>query len=177
MSISPELMGEFIRKASDQLTGDWVVIGGAVLHLLNVNARQTEDIDLAGPPGATQADVIRLMEIATDFGLPIEAINQAGAFFLSRIMNWQTKLILVHKGASASFFRPNLELFFELKLGRLTEADVTDCVNYLKYTIDHGEACDPQSLISKCEALLKFPEKKDRVSSLIAVLEKLNPGS
>jgi hypothetical protein len=62
-------------------------------------------------------------------------------------------------------------------LGRLTEADATDCVNYLKYTIDHRETCDPQSLISKCEALLNFPEKKDRLSSLIAVLEKLNPGS
>ena len=164
-------MEHFIAKASDQLTGDWVVIGGSVLHLLNVDARQTEDIDLAGPPESAQSDMLRLMDIATEFGLPIEAINQAGAYFLFKIKNWQTKLILVHKGSSAAFFRPNLELFVELKLGRLTESDVTDCINYFNYTVDHGEGWDSAALIALCEAQLNILEKAARLRTLIAAIK------
>ena len=93
MSISPEIMRNFVAVAADQLKGSWVIIGGSVLHLLNIAARQTEDIDLAGPLTSTQAESLKLMELAESLGLPVEAINQAGAFFLYKIPGWDRKLI------------------------------------------------------------------------------------
>jgi hypothetical protein len=88
MSISQEILRRFVSAAADQLHGTWVIIGGSVLNLLNIAARQTEDIDLAGPATSTQAETFKLMELAESFGLPIEVINQAGAFFLHKIPGW-----------------------------------------------------------------------------------------
>ena len=150
MSITPTMMTDFVQKAADILTGDWVIIGGSVLHLLNIAGRQTEDIDLAGPDNSPQTETIKLMEIAESFGLPIEAINQAGAFFLRKISDWDQKLIKVHQGRSATFYRPNSELFFELKIARLTEADATDCVRYPDYTIANKEPFKPEILFRIC---------------------------
>lgn len=171
MSISAEIMQKFLVAAGERLTGSWVVIGGSVLHLLSIEARQTEDIDLAGPLDATQSDFLAMMEIAQDFGLPIEAINQAGAYFLHKIPNWQNKIIAVYRGSAAAIFRPNLELFFELKLARLSDADVTDCIHYLKYTIDHNEAIEPTKLLELCENFSREPLKASRVAKLIAAIE------
>jgi hypothetical protein len=112
-----------------------------------------------------------MMEIAEGFGLPIEAINQAGAFFLHRIANWQDKILKVHQGSKSTIFRPNLELFFELKLGRLSDADVVDCLNYLKYTVDHKEPFDAKNLRVLCEKYLGDSLRTVRISKLIAALE------
>lgn len=170
MSISPEIMRNFVAVAADQLKGSWVIIGGSVLHLLNIAARQTEDIDLAGPLTSTQAESLKLMELAESLGLPVEAINQAGAFFLYKIPGWDRKLILVHKGLTGSIYRPNLELFFELKLARLTEADMNDCLNYLEYSLKNVEAFDPKVLLKLCETRITLVEKtqyKEKLSEAI----------
>lgn len=47
MSISQEILRRFVSAAADQLHGTWVIIGGSVLNLLNIAARQTEDADTA----------------------------------------------------------------------------------------------------------------------------------
>lgn len=170
MSITSSIMKKFIEAAGERLSGSWVVIGGSVLHLLNVESRQTEDIDLAGPLDATQADILAMMEIAEGFGLPIEAINQAGAFFLHRIANWQNKILKVHQGSKGTIFRPNLELFFELKLGRLSDADVVDCLNYLQYAVEHKELFNAKNLRVLCEKYLGDPLKAARVRKLITAI-------
>ena len=171
MSISQEILRIFVSAAADQLHGTWVIIGGSVLNLLNIAARQTEDIDLAGPATSTQAETLKLMELAESFGLPIEAINQAGAFFLHKIPGWEHKIIAVHKGRTATIFRPNLELFFELKLARLTDADTADCISYLSYAVANNEAFDPSILIKLCEARRTAPAKQKYVDRLISAIQ------
>ena len=101
------------------------------MPLVGIEHRVTVDIDLAGPDTATQRDTAVLMEIAEALGLPVEAVNQAGAFFLHKIPKWQDSLVLVHKGRSASFFRPDVNLFILLKLPRLSEADLKDTLAML----------------------------------------------
>ncbi|MEI6399611.1 MAG: hypothetical protein WCO71_12655, partial [Pseudomonadota bacterium] len=116
-------------------------------------------------------DILTLMEISQSLGLPIEAINQAGAFFLHKIQNWENKLILVHKEQKASIYRPNLELYLRLKIARLSESDLEDCLRYLDYTILHGEPIDPQSLMRICGEPVQSPELTARRAKLIAAIK------
>ena len=171
MSITPEIMSRFVKSAAARLSGSWVIIGGSVLQLLDISTRTTEDIDVAGPQTATQADIFTLMEISQSLGLPIEAINQAGAFFLHKIENWQKKLILVHKEKKASIYRPNLELFLRLKIARFSESDLEDCLRYLDYTVQHGEPVDPQGLLRLCGESVQSPELAGRRATLIAAIK------
>ena len=80
--VTPDHLHRFVERAAARLRGDWVLLDGAVLPLLGLEIRVTLDIDVAGPDGATQADVVTLLEIAVECGLPPEAVNTAGAFFL-----------------------------------------------------------------------------------------------
>ena len=171
MSITSELMSKFVKSAATRLSGSWVIIGGSVLQLLNISARTTEDIDVAGPQTATQADILTLMEISQSLGLPIETINQAGAFFLHKIENWEKKLILVHKEGKASIYRPNLELFLRLKIARLSESDLEDCLRYMDYTVQHGEPIDPPILLRLCGEFVPSPELAGRRATLIAAIK------
>ena len=164
-------MSKFVKSAAARLSGSWVIIGGSVLHLLNISARTTEDIDVAGPQTATQADILTLMEISQSFGLPVEAINQSGAFFLRTIHDWENKLILVHKEKNASIYRPNLELFLRLKLVRLSESDLEDCLRYVDYTVLHGEQIDPHGLLRICGEPVQSPELTARRAKLIAAIK------
>lgn len=95
--IDAEMLQSFVRLAAERLKGDWVVIGGCVLPLLGVEHRTTVDIDVAGPRDADADQVFILMEIAEELGLPVEAINQAGAFFLRRIEGWPDHVVVVRR--------------------------------------------------------------------------------
>lgn len=130
-SINSKISKKFLDLASKELRGNWVVMGGAVMVLLGVSERFTVDIDLAAPETATQADSLKLMEIAEQIGLAPEAINQAGAFFLNRIPHWKENLVPIIKNSKFSLSRPNSFLFLQLKIVRLSESDLSDCINML----------------------------------------------
>lgn len=143
--INSKISKKFLELVSKELRGDWVLMGGAVMVFLGVNERVTVDIDLAGPQTANQSDTIKLMTIAEKIGLSPEAINQAGAFFLHRIPNWQENLVPLLRTDKFSLSRPNSFLFLQLKLSRLSESDLSDCINILKI----------EPLTSKQEQVLK----------------------
>lgn len=130
--IDQKKLNRFLQLAGLRLHGDWVVIGGSVLQLVGAGYRVTNDIDLAGPENATQKDSVILMEIAEELGLPVEAINQAGAFFLSKIPHWKKMSVLHYEGKNADFYRPNSTLFLLLKIPRLSESDLTDCLKFME---------------------------------------------
>jgi len=138
------LLNRFLMKAGDKLAGDWVLLGGSLMPLLGEYIRATHDIDLAGFGPKEQAQTLKLLELAEDLRLPIEAINQAAAFFLHKIPKWKEDLILIHKGAKASIYRPNATLYVCLKLSRFSESDLEDCfamirvAKKLKEPMDRG---------------------------------------
>ncbi len=175
MNLSIKTLRKFLEIAANRLEGNWVVIGGTVLPLLGSNHRGTVDIDLAGPRKASQKDTLALMEIAQELGLPVETINQAGAFFLFKIQDWEKKIIELHKGKKATFFRPNLELFLELKMGRLNESDLSDCLEFISYTHEKKESLNAELLIKKVRKEIKNskenPAKEARLQQIIAALE------
>jgi len=73
-----------LAAASEQLDGEWLLIGGAAAATWFAVARTTEDVDLVGLAG-TSAERLALMELASSAGLPVEAVNSAADFFVRKI--------------------------------------------------------------------------------------------
>ncbi len=161
----------FVELAGDRLVGDWVIMGGTVLPLLGIEHRTTNDIDIAGPEDAGNEGLFALMSIAEQLGLPVETINQAGAYFLHRIDGWQNEIILLHRGESASIHRPGATLFILLKIGRMTESDLADCIEFLRYAEEVGDPIDSVRLDKVIRAAIRDAKtsepKRDRLRTLL----------
>lgn len=130
-TIDRKLIERFVRRAADLLSGDWVIIGGTVLPLLGRDYRVTQDIDCVSCDDAPQSETLKLMEIAEELGLPVEAINQAGAYFLKKVPHFEKRLVEVATGKKGRILRPDLGLFLELKIARLSESDLQDCLEFI----------------------------------------------
>jgi hypothetical protein len=133
-NIDKSVIEKFLKQAVTKLSGDWVIIGGSVLPVMGIDYRSTLDIDIAAPKAATQKEILKLMEIAESLGLPPEAINPAGAFFLHRLKDWQKHLVLVKKGKNCRILRPDAFLYVRLKLGRLSDSDLSDSLKMLQHS-------------------------------------------
>ena len=104
--INSKLMKKFIAKVLTNLEGEWVIIGGTVLTLLGIDERVTMDIDMVAINNKqSNSQSIKLMEIAESLGLPVEAINQAGEYFLSKVDGFQDHLILFAESKKCKIYR------------------------------------------------------------------------
>jgi hypothetical protein len=85
-----------------------------------------------------------------------------------------TELILLHKGASASIFRPSLALYWRLKAARLSESDLEDCRHYLRFCTERKDTIDRKGLLKFLEkqesAGSTTPERGERLRALIRLL-------
>lgn len=123
----------FLKTITEELDGDWLLIGGSLLSLLKVSDRITSDIDLCPIDEMTNDKRLNLMEIAQKCGLGVEAINPSADFFLRSIPNWKNAIVLYLVGKKGKIFRPSLDLYFKLKLNRRSESDIEDCFKYLQW--------------------------------------------
>ncbi len=171
--LDPQLLKEFIRRAADRVEGDWVVIGGTVLPLLEAGDRATLDIDLIPVGEASQSDILDLMEIAEQMDLPVEAVNQAGAYFLKKIPDFEDHLILLHEGSRARIFRPDPTLYIRTKVNRLSESDLEDCLAFLRFAEVSGEKLDEIELRKEIRAELEKPVGMGRRERLEALLSAI----
>lgn len=170
-AIDQKILKKFIKIAGDKLNGRWILIGGTVLPLLGIEHRVTTDIDFVGPATAPQSEVLKLMEIAEQLGLPVESINQAGAYFLRKISGFEKHLVEVHKGKSATIYRPDVTLFLKLKMARLSETDLEDCLQLLKT----GEKFEPKEVAANINKELKIasvPDRKQRLQRLLDAVSR-----
>lgn len=145
--ITAATLRKFLDQAGERLEGDWVIVGGSVIAFLGISERVTLDIDIAGLGEASQKHTVTLMEIARELGLPVEAINQAAAFFLERIPEWRSSLVEIHSGRKARFFRPDVNLYLKLKIARLSESDLSDCLHMLRFAQQHQESLRKSELL------------------------------
>lgn len=139
-------------RAGERLEGEWLLIGGAAAAVWFSSARTTEDIDLVSL-GGTQAERLALMELAADAGIPVEAVNSAGDFFVRRIPDWRDHLVVLHAGARATIYRPSATLFLLLKLSRLSAVDLEDCLALIDHARQTGEAIDVARVRGAIDAL------------------------
>jgi hypothetical protein len=180
--IHAKLMQLFIEHAITQLEGDWVILGGSVLPLIGLDLRVTVDIDIAqisSPSRKTIAEnqsTLTLMDIAQSLGLPVETINQAGSYFLSKIPDANENLILFKQGKSCKIYRPNLYLFIKLKVARLSESDLEDCVAMIDQFPDEHKK-DQKRILATIKASLKSatPETQNRRLALLEHCKKIKP--
>jgi hypothetical protein len=102
--IDSKLMSKFIKKTLTNLEGRWILIGGTVLPLMGIDHRVTMDIDLVNLDFKnSNQQVLQLMETAESLGLPVETINQAGGYFLSKVKDVEEHLVLWDKSKSHDF--------------------------------------------------------------------------
>jgi hypothetical protein len=118
---------EILNRATERLTGDWLLVGGALVALWLEGRRTTEDVDLIPLNGAPE-ERYALMDLASELGLPIEAVNSAADYFVRRIEGWREELEPFLEGSRATIYRPTPTLFLLFKLRRLTAQDLQDCL-------------------------------------------------
>jgi hypothetical protein len=170
--LNQKLLQQFFLLAGDQLKGDFILIGGTVLPALGVDHRSTTDIDFIGKTAAERAQSLQLMEIAEQLDLAIEAVNQAGALFLSKIPGFEKHLVLLHQGKSARIYRPDATLFLLLKIPRMTESDLEDCLEWLNWCKKNRERPNERSIIIAIQREIKNAESQAKIRRLRALLAK-----
>lgn len=116
-----------IQAVADELEGDYLLIGGALVALWLEPDRTTENLDLIGMRGEP-SERYALLDFAARRGLPIESINSAADFFVQRIPGWREQVEVLRPGARGRILRPTHTLFLLLKIGRLSERDLADCL-------------------------------------------------
>ena len=173
LDLDRDRIRRFLDAASRRLSGEWLLVGGAAAAVWFSEGRVTEDIDLVGLEG-TPGERLRLMELAAEEGLPVEAVNSAADFFLRRIEGWRDHIEPLLRGPSATIHRPDATLFLLLKCSRLSEIDLGDCLALLGFVRAHGLALDSARVL---RALLPLPDSDDealrlRRARLQAALER-----
>jgi hypothetical protein len=147
----------FLSRAADTLDGERILVGGAAAAVWFAPERVTENIDLIGSHG-TNAERLRLMEVADAEGLPIEVVNSAADFFVRKIPDWNHQVVVLRQGTSAKILRPTATMYMLFKLSRLGEQDLDDCLALLAWCNDHDEVVDRARVKS---ALTLLPETTD----------------
>ncbi len=144
-------VGRLLALAAERLDGDWLLIGGAAAAAWFRDDRVTEDVDLIGMAG-TQSERFALMELASEAGLPVEAVNSAADFFVRKILDWREQLVPLLAGR-ATIYRPNATLFLLLKVERLSESDLDDCTRLVAHCAATGEEIDAGRVRDRLAAL------------------------
>ncbi len=143
---------EFLSLAGERLDGDWLLVGGAAAATWFSPSRTTEDVDLIGMAGAL-GERLALMELAVAASLPVEAVNSAADFFVRRISDWRDHLEVLHRGGRATIYRPDATLFLLLKINRLSETDLEDCLRLIDHCEAEGTAIDRKRVVSSLDVV------------------------
>lgn len=167
--ITPEQYQNFLNNVVAELEGEWVIIGGSLLAIINAESRVTSDIDLCSIDELSNEKRINLMKIAQQSGLSVEAINPAADFFLKQIPHWRQSLVLLQTGAKGCLYRPSLKLYIELKLSRSSSTDFTDCISFVRWHLKNNITFNYLELKSY---LLDQAAKNVKVSEIIDVLDR-----
>jgi hypothetical protein len=141
-----------LDAAERRLEGEWLLVGGALASIWFSPDRTTEDVDLIGLSG-TNEERLALMELAREVGLPVEAVNSAADYFVRKTAGWRDQLDVLRKTERLTVYRPTPTLFLLLKLGRLTEQDLDDCLQLLDFADREGLSVDRDRVLAALERL------------------------
>jgi hypothetical protein len=118
------------------------------------------------------------MTLAEKLSLPVEAINQAGAYFLHKIKDFEKYLVLVKETDSIKIYRPHLFLYLQLKLLRLSETDLQDCEQFVRWCQSSGECLTKEQQVF-LKKQVQFhqsqanSEKLKRLKTLLSLVERV----
>src|SRR5687768_1740492 len=115
LALGREKIDEILDAACERLHGEWLLVGGAAAAVWFRPERRTEDIDLCAFDSGNLAKH-EVMNLAADHGLPVETINLAASFFVSKVEGWRDEIEVLRTGSTATLYRPTATLFLLLKL-------------------------------------------------------------
>jgi hypothetical protein len=168
--LDSKVIKKLIQKAGEQLSGEWILAGGVLLPALDLPIRSTVDVDLWGLGSHESSQQLELMKLSESLGLPVDTINQAGAFFLNKVGYVKDDLIILHKGSKATVFRPSVALYWRLKVQRFTETDAQDCSHYLKFcrqVKDPVDLSELRGILQAAQTDAASAEKRGRIRKLL----------
>jgi hypothetical protein len=119
------------------LHGEWILVGGALLHVLDPGNRETLAIDIVPVHDITNRDQLRIMELADNAGFAPEVINFGADYFVKKQPGWQDELIVLYQSDTLTLYRPTKKLFRSMKQQRGSETDLSDIALY--ETLDADE--------------------------------------
>lgn len=120
---------EVLAFLCENLGGDWLLTGGALVRLNFDENRGTEDLDLVRirhPELSDEAAKNQLFKWLIQRGLGPEWVNSAVEPFVREVEEWDREVVLLRDGPRGKIFRPCLTLFVYLKLRRGSEIDLAD---------------------------------------------------
>jgi hypothetical protein len=161
-NISSMIMKKFLREAGERLSGEWLLLGGALLPALGIESRVTVDIDfirISKEPFDPTLDMLKLSE---KLGLPAGTINQAALIYVQKIKNYLAHLVEFYQGTKSTIFRPDATLFVLLKMKRMSESDLNDCMDFLKYAKKIKEKVDVKRLRKITEESLSKQHRSEK---------------
>ncbi|MBI3890678.1 MAG: hypothetical protein HY303_04015 [Candidatus Wallbacteria bacterium] len=144
--MKPSVLGlveirDLLRKLAEELGGEWLLVGGALVAIWLDERRVTEDLDLVGMR-ATSEERYRLLDCVGRLGLAVETVNSAADYFVHRIPGWREQVEVLLRAGQSTIYRPTPTLFLLLKSARLSERDLDDCRLMLARCARNGLALD-----------------------------------
>ncbi|HLY58977.1 MAG TPA: hypothetical protein VKS60_25670 [Stellaceae bacterium] len=170
-----ERLEELLAALAERLDGDWLLLGGALVALWLEPRRVTEDIDLVSLDGLPEQR-FQLMEFAAAAGLSIEAVNSAADYFVRRVPGWQQEIELFRTGPRARIYRPTPTLFLLVKIGRLSDQDLGDCLALIARARRDHLPIDSDRVVAAMNALPPIGEPA-ALRRQAALRQELAPGN
>lgn len=130
---------ELFDALKRELEGDWIIVGGALLHILGISPRETLDFDIVPVGEITNRLQLLIMKIADDLGYPPETINFGAEYFVKKIDGWENELVLLEDTGTCRIYRPTKKFFRRLKEARGSETDLRDIQLYENNVSDDGK--------------------------------------
>lgn len=171
-NLDSRVLARFLQLAVQSLDGEWVLLGGTLLPAVGIKVRSTADIDLVGLSEREDAQNMDLMRLAEAVGLPVQSVNPAAGYFFKKSNYQKSDLIVFLKGGKAIVYRPNVKLYWTLKVARLTETDFEDCVHYYNHCIkvDPVNGKDLQAVLAERKKSETSAEQLKRLEQLETIL-------
>lgn len=157
LELDRERINNLLSELGQRLSGEWLLVGGALVSVWVEPRRVTQDIDLIGLTGAPH-ERLDLMDAVFSLGLPIETVNSAADFFVHRVSGWRDQIEVLRRYSRCVFHRPTPTLFVLLKMGRLSEQDLRDCIAVIAKARAESLRFDAERLN---QTILELPETND----------------
>lgn len=172
-ALNEDLLKKFLKTAVKRLKGEWVLLGGTLLPYLGCNHRSTTDIDFVPIQASSNQQTLELMKISEDLKLPIETVNMAALYFLQKIPEYKKHLVVLEETKTCTVFRPDIFLYLSLKIGRLSESDLLDCLEMLKLEKDELPKGDLKKITTHIEREIEHSADEHRKNRLSRLLKEI----
>jgi hypothetical protein len=82
--------------------------------------------------------------------------------------------VLFMAGQKGNLYRPSFELYLKLKIERLSQTDIEDCILYYKWNKENQLSAEYTEILNHKMTSEKVADKVQSLQKLLSVLDSLN---